>query len=145
MPRACYNVLPYVYIFIRFPSPMSTSTRSVSLSLDARLKIIEGKLDRILRSLSMQNNRSSHSERIKKRPWASSPSCESDVCDDDGANQTTEDSEGLSERSMSCVDSTTTRIHVLLDILSDRPRVNNRVHRHAASFKQLAGEIPTIS
>ncbi|KZP22496.1 hypothetical protein FIBSPDRAFT_890378 [Athelia psychrophila] len=86
--------------FIRCPSPTSTSSQSGTRSLDSRLQSIEGKLDRVLHALSELNDgsQSSHGERNKKCLWASSPSCQSDACDDDERNQTTDGSEGLNER-----------------------------------------------
>lgn len=133
--------------FIRCPSPTSTSSQLGTRSLDSRLQSIEGKLDRVLHALSELNDgsQSSHGERNKKRLWASSPSCQSDACDDDERNQTTDGSEGLNERSTFYALTTTTRIHQVLDILSDRHRANNKVYRHADSFKRLAGEIPICS
>lgn len=133
--------------FVRFSSPMPTSSGSVSQELDNRLQIIEDKLDRILHALSIKDggSQTSYSRRNKKRSWASSPSGQSDACDDDGDGQTSDDSEGLSERSTFCASSTTTEADIALDILSDRPRMSNRVHRHASSFKRLTGTIQMSS
>lgn len=80
---------------------MSDDNSSSTPTLDERLQAIEDKLDHVLEALNNRRSDSRSRQHIPKRKRGSSTStsAQSDACDEDADNQTSDDSDGLSNRS----------------------------------------------